>query len=208
MPWQDDYKSKLTTAEEAVSIVADGDRVVVPLSEQPTTLLNALAERAHEVKGATLSIAVPQVDLGPFLDAGWNVDIENFIGPYGRPYENEGRAPYSPLAFSLTFKAVDERPTESKPVDVALVTVAPPNRQGQITFGPQAWYKRGFAQRARKVAAEVNPSLIRTYGDSLHASRRHRQDGRSQPVQREPRVAHEDCLRLCPTTAGSRWRRS
>ena len=167
MSWQKEYKSKLVTPEEAVSIVEDGDRVVVPLSEQPVKLLNALAARAHEVKGASLSVAVPQVDLGPFVQAGWHVDIENFIGPYGRPYENAGQAPYSPLAFSLTFKAVDERPAEAKPIDVALVTVAPPNRQGQITFGPQAWYKRGFAQRARKVAAEVNPSLIRTYGDSF-----------------------------------------
>ena len=167
MSWQHEYERRLTSPEEAVSIVEDGDRVVVPLSEQPISLLRALAARAHEVKGASLSVSVPQFDLGPFLDAGWNVDVENFIGPYGRPYENAGQAPYSPLAFSLTFKGYDERPNESKPIDVALVTVAPPNRQGQITFGPQAWYKRGFALRARKVAAEVNPLLVRTYGDSF-----------------------------------------
>ena len=167
MTWQDDYSTKLGTPEEAVSIVEDGDRVVVALSEQPMTLIKALAARAHEVRGATLTVAVPQFDLAPFLDAGWKVDVENFIGPFGRPYENAGQAPYSPLAFSLTFKGLDERPDESKPVDVTLVTVAPPNRQGQITFGPNSWYKRGFAQRARKVAAEVNPSLIRTYGDSF-----------------------------------------
>ncbi len=167
MPWQDDYNSRLTTTEQAVSIVRDGDRVVVPLSEQPMTLIRALAERAHEVRGATLSVAVPQFDVGPFLDAGWKVEIENFIGPYGRPYENDGLAPYLPLAFSLTFKSLDERPDSSKPIDVALVTVAPPNKHRQITFGPQSWYKRGYAQRANRVAAEVNPSLIRTFGDTF-----------------------------------------
>ena len=167
MPWQDLYNSRLTTAEQAVSIVQDGDRVVVPLTEQPMTLIAALAERAHEVSDATLSVAVPQFDVGPFLDAGWKVEIENFIGPYGRPYENDGFAPYSPLAFSLTFKSPDERGDEAKPIDVALVTVAPPNKHGQVTFGPQSWYKRGFAQRANRVAAEVNPALIRTYGDTF-----------------------------------------
>ena len=167
MIWQQEYRNRLATAEEAVAIVEDGDRVMVPLSEQPMTLLRALSARANEIKGATLTVSVPQFDIGPFLDAGWNVDVENFIGPFGRPYENAGRAPYSPLAFSLSFKAPDERPKEAKPIDVALVTVAPPNRQGQITFGPQSWYKRGFAQRARKVAAEVNPLLIRTYGDGF-----------------------------------------
>ena len=167
MSWRQKYESRLTTAEEAVSIVENGDRVVVPLSEQPLALANALAARASEIEGASLSVAVPQFDLGPFIDAGWNVDIENFIGPYGRPYENQGLAPYSPLAFSLTFKTNEERPVESKPIDVALVTVAPPNRQGQITFGPQSWYKRGFAERARKTLAEVNPSMVRTYGDGF-----------------------------------------
>ena len=167
MHWQQDYNSKLATPEEAVSIVKDCDRVVVPLTEQPMSLIRALAERAHEVSGATLSVAVPQFDVGPFLDAGWNVEIENFIGPYGRPYENDGIVPYAPLAFSLTFKSPDERPDTSKPIDVALVSVAPPNRHGQITFGPQAWYKRGFAQRANRVAAELNPALIRTHGDTF-----------------------------------------
>ena len=164
---QDNYKSKIVTPEEAVSIVRDGDRVVVPLTEQPMTLIRALAERAHEVRDATLSVAVPQFDIGPFLRAGWKVEIENFIGPYGRPYENDGMVPYTPLAFSLTFKSSDERPDESKPIDVALVSVAPPNKHGHITFGPQSWYKRGYAQRADRVVAEVKRSLIRTHGDSL-----------------------------------------
>ena len=167
MSREDDYNTKLATPEEAVSIVRDGDRVVVPLTEQPMSLIRALAERASEVKDATLSVAVPQFDVGPFLDAGWKVEIENFIGPYGRPYENDGQAPYLPLAFSLTFKSADERGSEAKPIDVALVTVAPPNKHGQVTFGPQPWYKRGYSQRANRVAAEVNPSLIRTFGDTF-----------------------------------------
>ena len=170
MGWQDGYREKLGSAADAAAIVEDGDRVVVPLSEQPMSIIRALAQRAHEVRDATLTVSVPQFDVGPFLEAGWKVEIENFIGPYGRPYENEGRAPYSPLAFSLTFKAYDERPADRKPIDVALVTVSPPNRQGQITFGPQLWHKRAFAQRARKVAAEVNPGLIRTYGDGFMAA--------------------------------------
>ena len=167
MLWQNDHKDQLCSAEEAVSIVEDGDRVIVPLTEQPMTLVRALAERAHEISDATLTVSVPQFDLRPFNEAGWSVEIENFIGPLGRPYENEGLAPYSPLPFSLTFKANDERPDEAKPVDVVLAVAASPNSLGQITFGPQSWYKRGLAQRARKVALEVNPSLIRTFGDGF-----------------------------------------
>ena len=167
MTWQEDHKGRLCTAEEAVSIVEDGDRVVVPLTGQPMTLVRALAERANEINDATLTVSVPQFDLRPFIEAGWSVEIENFIGPLGRPYENEGLAPYSPLPFSLTFKANDERPREAKPLDVVLAVAAAPNSHGQITFGPQSWYKRGLAQRARKVAVEINPTLIRTFGDGF-----------------------------------------
>ena len=130
MTWQDHHRDRLCTAEEAVSIVEDGDRVIVPLTEQPMTLVRALAERAHEVSDATLTVSVPQFDLGPFIEAGWSVEIENFIGPLGRPYENEGLAPYSPLPFSLTFKANDERPDEAKPLDVVLAVAARPNQPG------------------------------------------------------------------------------
>ena len=155
MSWQTTYADRLTSAEDAVSIVRDGDRVVVPLTEQPMALIAALAKRAPYIKDATLCVAVPQFDIAPFLDAGWKVEIENFIGPYGRPYENDGLAPYRPLAFSLAFKSNDERPGEARPIDVALITLAPPNSHGQATFGHQSWYKRGYAERADRVAAEI-----------------------------------------------------
>ena len=100
------------------------------------TLVRALAERAHEISGATLTVSVPQFDLGPFIETGWSVEIENFIGPLGRPYENEGLAPYSPLPFSLTFKANDERPDEAKPLDVVLAVAAPPNQPGTDLLRP------------------------------------------------------------------------
>ena len=165
MSWQTTYADRLTSAEDAVSIVRDGDRVVVPLTEQPMALIAALAKRAPRISDATLCVAVPQFDVAPFLDAGWKVEIENFIGPYGRPYENDGLAPYRPLAFSLAFKSNDERPGEARPIDVALITLAPPNSHGQATFGHQSWYKRGYAERADRVAAEINPALIRVHGD-------------------------------------------
>jgi 4-hydroxybutyrate CoA-transferase len=164
MTWRDDYASNLSSAEEAVSIIENGDRVVIPHVDQPMTLVGALIARGSELSDITISIAVPGFDVGTLLDAGFHVEVENFIGPFARAYENEGTAPYLPLGFSLAFKTNDERANEAKPIDAVLVSVAPPNN-GMISFGPHTWLKRGYARRARKVIAEVNHRQIRTFGD-------------------------------------------
>ena len=165
MTWRDDYASRLASADEAVSIIESGDRVVIPLTEQPMTLVAALIARGSELSDVTVSISTPGFDVGSLLDAGFHVEVENFIGPFARAYENEGVAPYLPLGFSLTFKTNDERPDTAKPIDVALVTATPPYENGMLGFGHQPWFKRAYARRANRVIAEVNPGLIRTYGD-------------------------------------------
>ena len=168
MGWREEYSRKLVSAEEAVSIVESGDRVVIPMMEQPRQLAQALAARGSELQGVTIAISAAEIDLDWFLSAGegaFQVELENFIGPVARPFHDAGQAPYLPLPFSLSFKAVDYRPEESKPIDVAMVTVTPPNEHGLVSFGPQPWFKRGYARRARKLVAEVNPNLIRTHGD-------------------------------------------
>ena len=157
--WQEEYKGKLTSAEEAVRIVDSGDRVVIPLTSQPHTLARALAERGRELNDVGIATSAPEIDLEPFVAAGedvFHVELEIFIGPRARPIHDAGQAPFLPLPFSLSFKAVDQRPSEAKPIDVVMVQVTPPDGQGMVCFGQHAWFKRGYVRRARKVIAEVN----------------------------------------------------
>ena len=168
MSWREDYRRKLVSAEEAVSIVESGDRVVIPLTQQPRQLAKALAARGSELQGVTIVTSSVEFEHDWFLspgEAAFQVELENVIAPGDRPLHDTGRAPFLPLAYSLSFKAVDERPEEAKPVDVVMVTVTQPDKQGLVSFGPMPWYKRAYARRARKLVAEVNPTLIRTYGD-------------------------------------------
>ena len=168
MSWQEEYKRKLVSAEEAVSIVEDGDRIIIPLADQPVQLAQALSARRRELQGVSISISAPQLDLNLFLaseEGNIQVEFENFIGPIARPFHDDGLAPYSPLPFSLSHKMSDERPSEAKPVDVVMTTVTPPDKHGLVSFGPNLWFKRSYIKRAKKVIVEVNPSLIRTRGD-------------------------------------------
>ena len=171
MGWKDEYRNKTVTPDEAVSIVRDGDRVVIPLTEQPLGLVSALINVSDRLDEVAVCVSTPAFDIGALLSAGLEVEVEIFLGPLAREYENSGASPFLPLPFSLTFKTNDERPNESKPIDVAVVTVTPPDANGMVSFGPQPWSKIGYARRADRVIAEVNPNLIDTYGDCfMHIS--------------------------------------
>lgn len=171
MGWKDEYRNKTVTPDEAVSIVRDGDRVVIPLTEQPLGLVSALINVSDRLDEVAVCVSTPAFDIGALLSAGLEVEVEIFLGPLAREYENSGASPFLPLPLSLTFKTNDERPNESKPIDVAVVTVTPPDANGMVSFGPQPWSKIGYARRADRVIAEVNPNLIDTYGDCfMHIS--------------------------------------
>ena len=51
MDWQEEYRRKLTTAEEAVKVVKSGDRVAIGGSiDEPDLLPEVLWERRGELK--------------------------------------------------------------------------------------------------------------------------------------------------------------
>ena len=50
MDWQEEYKKRLCSAEDAVKLVKSGDRVLVPLMKQPMLLPEALVARKDEVR--------------------------------------------------------------------------------------------------------------------------------------------------------------
>ena len=171
MEWKDEYRKKTVTSVEAVSIVRDGDRVVIPLTEQPQALVSSLIEVSDKLDKVVVCVSTPSFDIGGLLSAGLDVEVEIFLGHLAREYENSGASRFLPLPFSLTFKTNDERADEAKPIDVALVTVTPPDENGMVSFGPQPWSKMGYTRRADRVLAEVNPNLIDTYGDCfMHVS--------------------------------------
>lgn len=91
-----------------------------------------------------------------------------FTGSNARAAVNEGRAEYVPIFLS-------EIPTLFRkgvqPVDVALISVSPPDAHGFVSLGPSVDVTRSALQVARTIVAMVNPLLPRTFGDaSVHVS--------------------------------------
>ena len=87
--WQEEYKSKLVSAEEAVKVVKSGDRVVFPLVNGSHLLGPALATRKDELRGCTFHATTPgQTDAGMFYELGmqeaFQTTIELFYGDFAR----------------------------------------------------------------------------------------------------------------------------
>ena len=174
MDWQEDYKRKLVSPEEAVKVVKSGDRVVLPATGEPPALGLALAARKNDLTNVLVYTAALVTDYG-WYDHGWEdsftVTLDAYYGPLARPAMAERRADFSPRLYSLHFKPEDERRPGIRETDVYMVVVSPPNQHGYCSFGSSLWYKKSFAKRAKKVLAEVNSNMIRTYGDNfIHVS--------------------------------------
>ena len=174
MNWQEEYKRKLVSAEEAIKLVKSGDRVNISTHTLHGGLAGALADRRDELRNVETQIREPSVM--PWFEPGWeesfSVVVENHVGiSGGRAILDEKRGDYYPVLFSLWHKPFNDRYPDHSPIDVFTCTVSPPDKNGMCSFGSQLWNKRLLAREARVVLAEIDPTAIRTYGTNyIHVS--------------------------------------
>lgn len=170
MDWRQRYADKLTTPEEAVRAVRDGDRVVIGMHYQtPLALCRALAARGRELRNVEIENSI-----ATFI-SWWEDDEPNnfavrsfFLQASDRPAFRKGLLDYviAPPTRSDASYWLDRKP------DVFLVSVSPPDDEGWCSFGMSVWGAPEVAREAGIVIAEVNDRLIRTGGDNrIHVSR-------------------------------------
>ena len=165
MRWQEEYKKKLVSADEAARAVKSGETVVIPYRTNTQAIPQAIAKRKNELRNVEIIIGSPRVDAAIFAGAEESFKV---TPPAGK----ESPADFVPSLFSLSYKALDEkREGAYKEVDVAVVAVSPPDDNGVCCFGHSLFHQKGYAKRAKTVLAEVNRKLIRTGGDNfIHVS--------------------------------------
>lgn len=160
------------TAQEAVSIIENGQRVFIHGSAAtPTALVNALAKRNGELQDVEIvSISV----FGDFPLAA--PEMKNsflinslFVSEPVRAAVHEGRGDYVPVFLS-------EIPELFRngllPLDIAMVQVSPPDKNGFCSLGVSVDIARSAVNTAAAVIAQVNPNMPRTLGDGMiHTSR-------------------------------------
>ena len=173
MDWQEEYKRKQVTAQEAVSIIKSGDRVVFAqdLCAIPIACTEALAARLGELKDVEIHMVFPLYEF-PWFQPGWEESFKVTILPnvsdVVHPMIDEKRADYNPLLFCLTGKAETEGRPGIRGTDVCITMVSPPDKHGYCSFGSNIWSKKWYVKSAKKVIAEVDKNQIRTYGDNFY----------------------------------------
>jgi acyl-CoA hydrolase/RimJ/RimL family protein N-acetyltransferase len=171
LTWHDTYKERLTDARTALSRIRRGARIFIGSAcGEPQLLVKTLIDVAENLVDTEI---IHFLDLGiaPYTDEKYSEHFRHnalFIGSSTRTAIKEGRADYTPIFLSeiplLMLRG-------SMHIDVALITVSPPDNSGYVSLGISVDITKTAAEVADYVVAEVNPNMPRTLGDSfLHVS--------------------------------------
>jgi acyl-CoA hydrolase len=175
MTWIHDYKSRLCTLDEAVSVVKSGNRVFISgNAATPFALLGALAKRKDDLRGVEVThvLLIGEDPLSTPDMAGHFRHNSLFVGPADRKAVNDGRADYVPI-FLFQIPALFTRGL--MPLDLAFVHLSPPDDHGFMSLGVETLASKAAVETAKMVVAQVNEKMPRTLGDCfIHISRVHK----------------------------------
>lgn len=166
MSWRDYYQQHLTTAEDAVKRIRSGDRVVVQHAcGEPSFLLDAMVANAGAYENVEIVHMVAKGECAycaPEMAAHFRHN-SLFVGPTSKNAVAEGRGDFTPCYFSEVPGFFDS----VLPVDVALVTVTPPDENGKCSLGVSVDYTLAAVRHAKTVIAQVNARMPFTHGPSV-----------------------------------------
>jgi len=155
------------SAEEAVSIIKSGDRIFGHGSAcTPNLLYDELAKQSSRLKDVEMVSITQQgnVEIAKqqYKDSFYINSL--FTSTPVREAVNSENGDYVPIFLSeipILFK------NGILPIDVALITVSPPDNHGYCTLGTSVDVARSAIDTAKTIIAIVNPKMPRTHGDGM-----------------------------------------
>lgn len=166
------YRSKLTDLDTALATIESHNRLYIGGGAGvPVQLSQGLVRRAHELHQVEITHILtfahaPYVE--PEYAEAFRVNAL-FIGNNVRPAVQSGRADFTPIFLSEIPRLFIEG---ILPIDVAMISVSPPDEHGFCSFGVEVGATKPAAESARIILAEINPHMPRTLGDSfIHINR-------------------------------------
>ena len=166
------YRKKVTDIDSALSSIKSGHRIYLGGGAGvPITLIDGLIRRAPVLRNVEITHILTFAD-APYVQPEYADSFRHnalFIGPSVRDAVQEGRADFTPVFLSEIPSLFRDG---TLPIDVALVSLSPPDEHGFCSFGVEVGTTKPAAESARVIIAEINKQAPRTLGDSfIHVSR-------------------------------------
>lgn len=166
MTWQEIYQSKLTTAEEAIKLIHDDDKVVSGFAcGEPLHIVRTLAEHYKEYNNVEI------ISMLTLVESPWSTDEFKghiklntlFASKSTRAAVNSGNSEFT----TSHFYEIPEIIKNYICPRVSIVMVSPPDEHGYVSFGTTVDYTKGTTDYCDIVIAQVNKYMPRTFGNSI-----------------------------------------
>jgi 4-hydroxybutyrate CoA-transferase len=168
MDWRKEYADKIVSAEEAISHVKSGDKIVFTHAcGESQVLTNALVAQADRLENVEIMHMVA-MGSAPYCQPGMEKHFRHnalFVGGSTRKAVEEGRADYTPCFFHEAPKFFREG---ILPVDVVFLQVSEPDENGNCSLGISVDYTQPAAEVAKLKIAQVNKNMPYTYGNGIN----------------------------------------
>ncbi len=157
----------ITNAKDAVKNIKSGDNVYIhSASAAPQILVKEMSDRAKELTDVSI-YQIHTEGIAPYasLDNSNAFTVKAlFVGPNVRNSIQNGKGSYIPIFLSEASRLFRRRVID---IDVALVTVSPPDKHGYCSLGTSVDISLAAVESAKLVIAQVNKHMPRSHGDGL-----------------------------------------
>jgi acyl-CoA hydrolase len=193
MDWQSEYKKRVVSASEAVSVVKSSDRIFHSGNgATPYLVLRELALRYEELFDVEVNHLL-LLGEDPFAKPEMRGHFRHnsqFVGSADRPAIADGRGDYIPVHLSEVPGLFSKKII---PLDVAILHATVPDNHGYMSLGVECAASLSAAQHAKVVIVQANERMPRTLGDVfIHASQVDRIVECSEPLVVRPTVVSTD----------------
>lgn len=164
MSIQSQYQQKRLEAADAVSVVRDGDFIVVPTGVgEPPSLLTALSEQRLRWRDVKVGQILPVRKYGYFdpETTGHVRHVSFFYGGASRAGGQAGWIDFIPSYFSEMPMLIERGLI---PADVVFAMASPMDQHGYFSLSLGADYTMAAVAKARAIVLEVNPNVPFAYG--------------------------------------------
>ncbi len=195
--WQAKFKDKIKVASTAMKLIKSGNSIFIGTGcAQPQHLVNALVEYSDHIYDAHI-VHMLTMGTAPYADPRFREKFKMnsfFIADNVRDALDQGIGDYTPIFLS---EIPAEFETGRIPIDVALISVAPPDINGLCSLGVSVDIVQAAASNARYVIAQVNGNMPRTHGNSfIHVNNIDVLVPQDEPVITIPIEEPDETLRL------------